>query len=164
MELIKAKAIADGIIEKLSPHCEKCVIGGSIRREKEFVKDIEIICVPKMNGKRRWNTWCNEVFHLGNIIKGKNLGLAKYVKIGLPEGILLDLFVPDADVFGTNLMIRTGSTDYVKSILVKFNKLGYNSNNCVLVHKDGHEMRFDCEEALFFHLGMEVPDPKTREV
>lgn len=164
MEFIKVKVIVDGIIEKLFLYCEKCVIGGFICREKEFVKDIEIICVFKMNGKRRWNIWCNEVFYFGNIIKGKNLGFVKYVKIGLFEGILLDLFVFDVDVFGINLMIRIGLIDYVKSILVKFNKFGYNFNNCVLVYKDGYEMCFDCEEVFFFYFGMEVLDFKIREV
>ena len=82
MELQKAKEIADSIIETLSPHCERCEIGGSIRREKEFVKDIEIVCIPKKKGntKIRINDWVMAVYNLGKVVKGK-LKNGKYIQI-----------------------------------------------------------------------------------
>ena len=42
-----AKKIADRVFELLQPHCEIIHIAGSISREKLFVKDIEIVCIPK---------------------------------------------------------------------------------------------------------------------
>ena len=46
MELSKARDIADQVIERLRPHCERVQIAGSIRRGKERVKDIEIVASP----------------------------------------------------------------------------------------------------------------------
>lgn len=59
MPLKDAKKIAVTICCKLQPFCEKINIAGSLRRLKPLVKDIEIICVPKVesktpNGKSKW--------------------------------------------------------------------------------------------------------------
>lgn len=50
--LSEAKTIALEIYELLKPHCERIKIAGSIRREKAFVNDIEIVCIPKKRNKR----------------------------------------------------------------------------------------------------------------
>lgn len=44
----KAKVVGDAVVELLRPHCERIEIAGSIRRRKARVKDIEIVCIPKL--------------------------------------------------------------------------------------------------------------------
>lgn len=39
--------LAEWYRERLSPHCERVEIAGSLRRGAEFVKDIELVVVPK---------------------------------------------------------------------------------------------------------------------
>ncbi len=46
MELEKAKAIADQVIKRLSPYCSRIEVAGSIRRQKAFPHDIDIVLIP----------------------------------------------------------------------------------------------------------------------
>ncbi len=47
MKLSQAQNLAERIIETMQPFCQRVAIGGSIRREKPEVKDIEIVAIPK---------------------------------------------------------------------------------------------------------------------
>lgn len=42
-----AQSWAEALVAHLRPHCTRIHIAGSIRRQKEWVKDIEIVCIPK---------------------------------------------------------------------------------------------------------------------
>ena len=44
--LESATQTANRVVELLAPHCERIHIAGSIRRKKETVKDIEVVCQP----------------------------------------------------------------------------------------------------------------------
>ena len=128
MKLQEAQAIAESIKATLAPHCERCEIAGSIRRKKPIVKDIEIVCLPKMQTpKRRATSWSNAVFQLGNVHKGK-IGNGKQIQIWLPENIMLDLFVATPENWAMIYLIRTGSAEFSRQILAEFNKLGYHSD------------------------------------
>lgn len=41
------KPLAEKIIEQLSPHCERIMVCGSIRRGKAYCHDIDMVCIPK---------------------------------------------------------------------------------------------------------------------
>lgn len=43
-----ATAVAERLIERLSPYCDRVQLAGSCRRrDKDFVKDIELVAIPK---------------------------------------------------------------------------------------------------------------------
>jgi len=161
MELEKAKLIAEKIKSLLSPHCEKCEIAGSIRREKVDVKDIEIVCIPKLD----------EVFHMANQdfqnivnswtkVKGEPTG--RYTQRILPEGIKLDLFIVDHGNFGIQIAIRTGSSEYSHRVLATtWVKRGYKSENGYL-YKEGKRYEFTTEQEFFDHLQIPYLHPKYR--
>ena len=48
MELFKAKKIAYEIKTQLLPYCKYLKVIGSVRLNKPYVKDIKIVCVPKI--------------------------------------------------------------------------------------------------------------------
>lgn len=130
----KAKKIADRLVELLTPTVERIHIAGSIRREKEQVKDIEIICIPK-------KIWVpTDLFGAGYHIidpefskvletitdtreKGKDDG--RYIQIILKKSnpqspdIKLDLFMPEPDDFYRQFAIRTGSKEYSQKVLAE---------------------------------------------
>ena len=111
MNLQQALTKAQQIKSILSPHCDFCEIGGSIRREKPNVKDIEIICVPKLTtfSNRRILEWQKSVLTLGEVVKGlksNNLGNAKQLKINVGE-IMLDLFIVEHGNVGLQYLIRS---------------------------------------------------------
>lgn len=47
LSLREARELAAPLIEALRPHCERVEVAGSIRRGKQWVNDIEIVCVPR---------------------------------------------------------------------------------------------------------------------
>ncbi len=125
MELQKAMDIAVGIWKDMKGLCEpgQCKIAGSIRREVPEVKDIEIVALPKtvevkdlfdkVTGHVRTKEWVELVYSLGEAVKGKPNG--KYTQIKLRDhDIKLDLFMPDAEDYWRQFVIRTGSADWVK--------------------------------------------------
>lgn len=45
MKLEQALPIAERIKSELAPYCSRIEIAGSIRRERQIVNDIEIVCI-----------------------------------------------------------------------------------------------------------------------
>ncbi len=124
MKLEEAKHIAVDIWGRMKDLCEpgQCKIAGSIRREKPEPKDIEIVALPKLvevkdlfgevSGHQRSKEWVELVYSLGKGVKGNPHG--KYNQIELRDhDIKLDLFMPDTDDYWRQLVIRTGSADWV---------------------------------------------------
>jgi len=135
MKIKPAQEIALQIVTKLQPFCDKIYIAGSIRREKEFVKDIEIICLPKLIvtkdlfGNSIPDSTTNIDFYktvrsLGEVNRGKDGG--RYMKVDLHEGIALDLFTPTPTDFYRQLAIRTGPSEYSENVIaVGWRKKGW---------------------------------------
>jgi len=129
MLLQQAQKIAVDICYKLQPYTEKINIAGSIRRQKNEVNDIEIICIPhtapsqNLFGTESSHTYRvfgfrNTLNHLGEIIKG-NPAEGKYLQIQLPENIKLDLFMPAPRDYYRIHAIRTGSAEYANKVIAK---------------------------------------------
>lgn len=123
----KAVKISVDICMQLHKYCDKINIAGSIRRQKSEVKDIEIVCYPKiitvlqdnLFGEKNTQTYISHDFistvnSLGKIVKGNPSG--KMMQIQLPE-IMLDLFIPDYFDYYRQYAIRTGSSLYSQKII-----------------------------------------------
>lgn len=96
-------------------------------------------------------------------IKTRTLGNTKNVRIWVSEGINLDIFIAEPTNWGMQLMIRTGSSDYSRSMLTKFNRKGYHSEEGYPIHKTtGERLDFEREEAVFQFLEMEYVNPENR--
>lgn len=126
--LSTATHIANRLVEILSPVCDRIHIAGSIRRCQSQVKDIEIVCQPKMIFQKdhtnlfQQGEWViNPDFQKATnrftdkIEKGKHTG--RYMKIILKGGMPIDLFMPAKEDYFRQLIIRTGSTDYVHHVI-----------------------------------------------
>lgn len=132
MKLIEATKIARSVVERLRDNCDTIRIAGSVRRLKSECGDIEIVCLPKLSNdgkivadpelfgtsKTKVSEWRHPAFisavnALGSIKKGKP-AFGRYVQIWLPEGIQLDLFIPQAHDYYRQFAIRTGSADFTK--------------------------------------------------
>lgn len=136
MEYKKAHSIAISILKKLESCCEKVDIAGSVAREKDECKDIEIVCSPCMVTNKdlfgnldgepvRASFFCSAVRSLGVILKGKPED-GRYIQVALPEGINLDLFIPQFHDYYRQYAIRIGSKDYSHKVLATaWNKLGW---------------------------------------
>jgi len=153
-----ALQIADAVMQKISPKCEVANKAGSLRREKQEVKDIEIVCVPKkikvgsvdLFGTDDRKTVVSPEFtqvvnSLGKILKGKTDG--RMMQIELHEKIFLDLFMPVPVDYWRQFAIRTGSKEYSHKIIANgWLKMGWcgTSNGLRLQHEcDGKKTTDD---------------------
>jgi len=70
-DLSYAQGIAEGLVEQLAPHCDKISIAGSIRRQRAFVKDIEIVAIPKPYDVGLFSSGIATVVNQWEFAKGK---------------------------------------------------------------------------------------------
>ena len=175
MELGKAQAIAEKLIEEFRPYCERVEVAGSIRRKKEFVKDIELVVIPKKilvpkNPQlsffdeaemiEQWSPGYIEVVNRYKAIRGKAIG--KATQRLLPEGIVLDLFTANEKNWGMIYAFRTGSADYSHFVLAGgYCKRGYRSVDGFLT-RDGNLIEVPEEEVLYKIIGMQWIEPEER--
>ena len=157
MELAQAKKIAEKYVEQLKPYCKIIAIGGSIRREQPFVKDIEIVAVRDIKKilelKDLVETW--------HKVKGEPIG--KYTQRVLPEGIKLDLFFADERNFGLIFLIRTGNWKYSKWMMgSKAREKGFIVDRGYLWSK-GVIVDVPSEEVFYSLMQMPFVEPKLRE-
>jgi len=160
MKLEKAKDIARGVVEKLSPVCERIEVTGSIRRGRPFVHDIDMVCIPNNQGQ-----FIYALQQLGKI----KMGGQKLIRCEMPE-IVLDVYVATPETWATLLLIRTGSAKHnIKLCTIAKNK-------GMKLHADGSGLfRFtdcqggesriagDTEESIFKALGLDYVAPPKRE-
>lgn len=135
MKFTEAYPIAKEIMTRMETYCEVVHIGGSLRRCKKEVGDIEIVASPLIE-KFKGDLFGNEevskktdkfiaiVRSLGKPLTGKPSG--RMMKIWLSQGIQLDLFMPKPEDFYRIWAIRTGSADYSgKVIAYGWNRQGW---------------------------------------
>lgn len=160
MELEKAKTIAETVKVKLSLFCDKIEIAGSIRRERSFVHDIDMVCIPSNQGQ-----FIYALQELGTI----KMGGQKLIRCQMPE-IMLDVYIATRENWATLLLIRTGSAKHN----IKLCSLA--RNNGMKLHADGSglfqftdcqgmESRIagDTEESIFKAMGLNYVEPHDRE-
>jgi DNA polymerase/3'-5' exonuclease PolX len=161
MKYLKAKEIAEAVLEKLKPHCERIEIAGSIRRKKANPNDIEIVAIPKPYDVDFFELGIATIVNQWEKVRGELP--CKYTQRILPEGIKLDLFFATVDNWGLIYAIRTGSAEFShKKLAVSWVKKGYKSINGMLT-KDGEKIFVKEEIDLFNILGLKWIEPEERK-
>lgn len=132
--LVRAQYIANRFIAYLQPFVAKISVAGSVRREVEFVGDIEAVCVAK------------DEFSLGIAFpegfRGMTTNGSRLKKFYYPEsGIHLELYIPQPFDYGRILAIRTGSSGYAHlQLMTQANRLGW------IGTVDGLRRKKECEK------------------
>lgn len=147
---------AEQIRKSLQTACVECVIAGSLRRGKPEVKDIEIVAVSK----------APEVTDLfGDICLENETPLEGAIKVLVLDRVLrwdeevkrngprykrlivcaleipVEIFIADADNFGNQLAIRTGSADFTQWFVTRKSFNGGMPNQ--MLQKDGYLYRME---------------------
>jgi DNA polymerase/3'-5' exonuclease PolX len=123
MTYAQALRLAEAAREALAPHCDRISIAGSIRRQRPEVKDIELVCIPRhvpgglFGDVRAVDPEFCTVVNQWPTVKGTSTG--KYTQRVLPGGMILDLFMADADNWGLILALRTGSAGFSHHVLAR---------------------------------------------
>lgn len=163
----KALVLAGGIINWLQPYCDKIEVAGSIRREKETVGDIEIVCQP--HNRHGLDVTLNGLIENGSIRKamyGDKTRWGDRLKCFVLSGVNVELAIGDADNFGYLLWLRTGPSDGNKYVVTRMLV-----ENSAMRFKDGygwlceyigdnptykHKLSLPDEETVFKALGFET--------
>jgi len=165
MTYVEALPVAEHVRDLLAPHCERISIGGSIRRQKPTVKDIEIICIPKPYDIGLFASGIAPVVEQWPKVKGELP--CKYTQRLLPGGkhhahIALDLFMCEADNWGLILALRTGPGDWNQHwLLPKLARVGLTMRGGYL-WRGSEQIRVREEEDLFSILNHPFVEPRDR--
>lgn len=171
-----ARDLAERIVKELSPVCQRIEIAGSIRRQKQMIGDIEIVCIAQQQldlfGDPNGSLLAPHLEFLateGRIIKGDKWG-EKYKKFYVPARpeLSIDLFITTPDEWGYTYTIRTGCAEFSHLIVTPRQYGGYlpghlRVGGCRIW--DGDKALPTPEEGeLFAALGLRYVEPDLREV
>lgn len=173
--LSQVKPIADKLLEKLSPYCERIEFAGSIRRKKQMVGDIEIIAIPKYDFQNdlfgnntskmmRLNSYLREI----GVRLIKNGDRYKQFTFETKRGYTyqVDLFLQDEETWGINYMIRTGSADFSRKMVTAISRGGYVPDDLRVagarLWRGDEPLETRTELSLFEAYGMKFIEPENR--
>ena len=154
MELQKAKAIADNVVKVLEPFCDRIQVAGSIRRQKPFVNDIDLVLVAR----DRWG------------LDGVLQRMGKYKMSGLKitriemDTISLDIYFATPETFATLLLIRTGSAENNIRLAATAKRRAWRlkANGDGLFNERGERIAGDSEQSIYSALELKYQEPRER--
>lgn len=155
MKLQESLMLADEVMARLKPHCQRIEVVGSIRRQKAEVKDIDLVLIPLNAG-----SLSQEIDHLGPpVLDGEKLRRVNY------QGAQVDLYYATPETWATLLLIRTGSVQSNIRLcsLAKKRRWHLAANGNGLFNEKGERIAGDSEESIYQALGLRYQEPWERE-
>jgi len=142
----QAIALGDKLVDVLTSSCERIIIAGSVRREKEFVHDIEIVALPKEVtvrdlfgahvdvGLTSLDTALNQnIDNLGWRIMGGGKKLKHLIHPN--SGLKCDLtIVKDRRAWGSQVVVRTGPYTFSRHVMIRARDAGMFFSDGFLLH------------------------------
>ena len=131
----QANKLANQVVAKIAPYCEQVKVCGSIRRHATDVKDIDIVCLPRITREVLTMNLFNEPVdyqtnnHLLKLIRDNKrmdeivlvlvAGMNKKLSIRLvDEDINIELYLVErVSQFGLAVLVRTGPAAATKRIM-----------------------------------------------
>ena len=158
MELQKAKTVAEEVIKRLSPYCQRIEVAGSIRRQKPQVRDIDIVLISS----DPWNLE-HEVNNLARPFTPKLSG-DKLKRFNYTGGVQIDLYFADEHTWATLLLIRTGSKENNIRLASLAKKRGWHlsANGDGLFDEKEQRVAGDTEESIYEALELSYQEPWER--
>ncbi len=180
--MVQATSILDTIrtfVAMLKPHCAELTVGGSVRREKPDVKDVELIVMPQPT----------LLAFLDRLVANDTISKALYG--GKPRwgdkyrgmvfaGVKFEIFTYDADNRGYQHWLRTGPGDANTYIMTTLSyrsapfgaKDGYwwlgerieKGGKHEFVPDERAKLRISTEHEMFTLLGLPFLEPKDRSL
>jgi DNA polymerase/3'-5' exonuclease PolX len=185
MDYRTAKSYADKIIPWLEPMCVQLSIVGSIRRHRELVKDVDIVCVPKLKEapKDLLGENCGTpenplrtmfidyvASRKGTWVLSEPASDAKQILVNLAR-CQLDLWCANLDNYATRQLCRTGSMEHNVWLCQYAKTKGLNWDPYTglwaedQTQPDGRKyLHTPTEDSIYVALGLDPIDPVDREL
>ena len=151
----RGKALEDHLREQ---GFELVSLGGSLRRMKETIGDIDIL-VGSAEPSRAMDAFVSYPQTAEVMLRGETK-----TSIRLQDGVQVDMRVVDPSSFGAALQYFTGSKEHNVRMRTLANELGYKVNEYgVFRLSDGGKVAGETEEGVYEVLGMQWMPPEMRE-
>lgn len=170
MNLAYARKCAERLVERLTPHCSRIEIAGSIRRGKAECADIDLVVIPSLHEER-------DIF--GTVVRRVNLAWKAVDEWATAEkwavrqagaeivsfvarDVQVDIFWTEPDRWGTTLLCRTGSKEHNIWLCNRAVAAGgkWHPNTGLWLN---HRRISDTEEAIYAALRLDFMPPEKRE-
>lgn len=154
IELGRAQRIAQEVVKRLSPYCQRIEVAGSIRRKKPRVNDIDLVLLPN----DLWNLH-REIMGLGQVRMSGN----KITRV-IADNTQVDIYIANEQTWATLLLIRTGSAENNIRLATLAKKRGWHlaASGDGLFDEKGERIAGDTEESIYQALGLPYQEPEER--
>jgi DNA polymerase/3'-5' exonuclease PolX len=175
MDIKTATQLSNEICSSLAG-VARAQVAGSVRRQKENVKDIEIVAIVNS-----WDDLFDSLTPFGQFIKPGVPDIipwppkhnSKYVRMLLNDGLKLDFFVANPENWGGLFMMRTGSgvgpdgnpfNGFTPRMFMRWKQVsnGGKMVGCMPTLPDGRSVIVHEEEEFFQLLGVKWTPPQDR--
>ncbi len=180
-----ARSYAIHLRDLLAPHCVRVEIAGSIRRQRPYVNDVDLVVIPKGSITTTNLFGEPEATAMGSPLHAflvrfvqesaakqgrasvwisgeKNPSAVNYI-LKLPK-VQLDVFVATELNWGSKLLQRTGSKEHNIWIASRARQLGLEWKlDTGIIRPDGAVVASKTEREIYAALGMHYVIPENRE-
>ena len=160
MSLEYAESIGQEVIGVLQTYFERLEIAGSIRRQKEWVHDIDLVGIPRST---RGPSWCGlqeKILDIADHVtrRGPKLAAFEY------KGVQVDLYYATGETWATLLLIRTGSKENNIRLCMLARDRGWQlkANGDGLFDEQGQCIARYTEHSIYEALGLPYQQPWER--
>ena len=168
------RTVAERLVDRLAPACERITIAGSVRRARPDPADIELLCVPRMDyslifGADLLDAAVKQAVTDGILLyrvnsKGQQqYGPMNKFMADLATGIPIDIFSTDAPSWGMALVVRTGPAELNIRMMSRLKAMGYKGFIYGIKNRQGQECDVETEEKVFALLGWTMTEPSARK-
>lgn len=152
--LERAQRIAEDVVKRLTPYCKRIEVAGSVRRQKPWVNDIDLVLIPH----DLWNLH-HEIMGLGTM----KMSGSKIMRVMVGD-VQVDIYVASEETWATLLLIRTGSAENNIRLASLAKKKGWRlaASGDGLFNEKGERIAGDTEESIYEALGLPWQPPEGR--
>ena len=164
MKLLEATLIANELVNKLRPYCDRIEVAGSIRRGRREVKDIDIVAIPNEEKLTAGGYFGRR--HLVSAIATSNMERnGQLIAAFLYKDAPVDIYWTTPETWGTLLLIRTGSKQHNIKLCTLAKSRGWHLAAGGDGLFDAYKRRIagNGEEGIFKALGLPFIPPGERE-
>ena len=178
--LALAEVTAQSLLDLLAPACQRIEVAGSVRRGRQDVGDIELLCVPRFEVQRDLfgqpvervsllDRRCLELIRSGHLDYRPNkagaltFGPMNKLLLHQGTGIPVDVFTATAENWGMFLFVRTGPAGFIRQAMGRFRALGMAGHAYGgVTTASGEVVNCPAEEDVFNLLGWDWLPPEAR--